>query len=490
VGPEPLPKTLGLPRIGAGGGIEGPAVTYELLELPVPFETGPAAFLWQRLQSLLKPAEAQSYADWANRVSAERAERAWAFFWDAGLAAAPGGDVLLGLADFLRAWYPHVMAPYERRTLSFGMPGPWASPLAVALEVSLAHDLAFIVAGEVAKSRNGLSWGLIANKLTFPGGYGEQLVQSGHTVLFAALQGPESELPTARPRFPPWAARRGTLRYAADVVLHQTDKIATDPPPEPASPLVMGSFELPAGHCLVRGNGEGEQALLWATDRSVEGPGRLWTAINSARPDGLGCVLLPWRDYEPYLDVAKLPRAATSPEEIGALDPDRLLGAMWEMALPAHDQDEEARSRHVRAPLGRDWPGLAPAGPRSLSSEALAAAVSSLPPARVGVVATSRLADLAGLIGWNRDVIDHFSPPELSAVLRSWEDRFGATLFRMGGATLDLLVERPPADYGLAVRVAAEHYALCPDIIDQGAGTVAAYAHQLVGAPLWNFWWD
>ncbi len=488
IGPEPLPKTLGLPRIGAGGSIEEPTVTYDLLELPVPFEAGPPAFLWQRLQSLLKPAEAQAYADWANLVWEERAERAWAFFRDAGLALAPGEDSMLGLADFLRAWHPHVMAPYERRTLSFDLPGPWTSPLAVVLEISLAHDLAFIVAHEVAKSRSGLSWGLIANKLTFPGGYGERLVQTGHAILFATLQSPESELPTAQPRFPPWATRRGTLRYAADVVLHQTEKVAAAPPPEPGLPLALGSFDLPAGHCLVRG--ENDQALLWATDRSVEGSGKLWADLNSARPDGYGCVLLPWRDYEPYLDGAVRARVGISPEAIGALDPDRLLGAMWEMALPAHDVDEEARFRHVRAPLSRDWPGLAPAGTRPLSPEVLAAAVSSLPPARVGVVATSRLADLPGLIAWNHEVIDHFSPPELSAVLRSWEDRFRATLFRMGGSTLDLLVERPPSNYDLAVQVAAEHYALCPDIIDQGIGTVAAYAHQLVGAPMWNFWWD
>jgi hypothetical protein len=37
---------------------------------------------------------------------------------------------MLGLADFLRAWYPHVMVPYERRTSSVDMPGPWAFELA------------------------------------------------------------------------------------------------------------------------------------------------------------------------------------------------------------------------------------------------------------------------------------------------------------------------------------------------------------------------
>ena len=278
---------------------------------------------------------------------------------------------MIGLADFLRAWYPHVMAPYERRTLSSACPGRGPRRWPSSWKISLAHDLAFIVADEVAKSSSGLSWGLIANKLTFPGGYGERLVQSGHAMLVAALRSPESELPTARPRFTPWASSRGTLRYAADVVLHQAEKVAGGPPPEPALPLVVGSFDLPAGHCLVRGNGEGENALLWATDRSVEGPGQLWRAINSARPNGLGCVLLPWRDYEPYLDVAERPRVATSPEEIDALDPDRLLGAMWEMALPAHDEDEEARFATCAAPSGRDWPGLAPPGTRPLSSEAL-----------------------------------------------------------------------------------------------------------------------
>jgi hypothetical protein len=79
---------------------------------------------------------------------------------------------------------------------------------------------------------------------------------------------------------------------------------------------------------------------------------------------------------------------------------------------------------------------------------------------------------------------------ELSAVLRSWEERFGAVLVGVGFDTLHLLVERPPQTMESAIRVAAEHFAFCTDNVDQGAGSIRELAQELVGAPIWSFWWD
>jgi hypothetical protein len=492
-GPLPLPDTLTLSRIGPSGVVEPAAVTYQLLELPL-FTSDDPSWTWQRLQVLLTKAEAQLYASWANDVWSERAPLAWQFFRAAGLAADPGSDNLLGLADFLLSWYPRVMEPYERELTPLGHPGRWTSALPATLELSLAHDLGFIAAFEVAKSRPGLSWGLKANKLVFPGGYGETLVADGYTVLYAALQSSHPDRAMASPRDPrSWAARRSTLRYATDVVLHEAEKVAAAPTPEPASPLLLGSFELPPGHRLVLQATDGGQVLLWATDQAVEDAGQHWTDINAACPEGHCCVLLGWGDYELNWEGAKLPRAATSPEAIAAIDPAWLLPAMWELNIPTGDEDDEVQLQQVqrlRAPFGREWPGLAPAGDSALGIQAIEAAIALMPPARVGVVATARLADLPGLLAWNDGVNSRPPSSELSAVLRSWEDRFGARLLRLGGATLDLLVERPPQDDRHAIYVAAEHYALCPDIIDQGVGTLTGHAKALVGAPLWHFWWD
>jgi hypothetical protein len=41
-----------------------------------------------------------------------------------------------------------------------------------------------------------------------------------------------------------------------------------------------------------------------------------------------------------------------------------------------------------------------------------------------------------------------------------------------------------------ATAIAAEHYAFCPDNVDQGVGSIGEYAESLVDADLWPFWWD
>ena len=211
-----------MPRFGPGGAVEPAAVAYDVLRPP--FEIDPA-FAWFRLQGFFDKAEAQLYVGWANDIYAERAHLAWLVFGAAGLEVDPGSGDLLGLADFLLSWYPHVMAPFERVPtvhLAFvGHPGNWASPEAVALEVSLAHDLGFIVASEVTKVYPGLSWGLKAKRLVFPGGYGEDVIEQGKVVLFRALLNSDPTRAVEDPRDPrSWAVSRTRLRYAADVVLH------------------------------------------------------------------------------------------------------------------------------------------------------------------------------------------------------------------------------------------------------------------------------
>jgi hypothetical protein len=50
----------------------------------------------------------------------------------------------------------------------------------------------------------------------------------------------------------------------------------------------------------------------------------------------------------------------------------------------------------------------------------------------------------------------------------------------------------PPASREEALRVAAEHFALCPDNVWQfnGDHPLETYAEQLVGRGNWIFWWD
>ena len=77
----------------------------------------------------------------------------------------------------------------------------------------------------------------------------------------------------------------------------------------------------------------------------------------------------------------------------------------------------------------------------------------------------------------------------LTAVLRSWEDRFGARVIDVGFADLRLLVDRPPRTLAAAERVAAEHVVLANECTE-GLSDVPHLARCLLDSPVWTFWWD
>lgn len=77
-----------------------------------------------------------------------------------------------------------------------------------------------------------------------------------------------------------------------------------------------------------------------------------------------------------------------------------------------------------------------------------------------------------------------------SAVLRDWEQRYGAQLIVVGPDTLELTVERPPTTREEALKLAEEQYYFCSDIVDQGVGTIENLAAALLNGKTWFFWWD
>jgi hypothetical protein len=83
----------------------------------------------------------------------------------------------------------------------------------------------------------------------------------------------------------------------------------------------------------------------------------------------------------------------------------------------------------------------------------------------------------------------------LSAMMRSWEDRFGAKLFRLGFDRLVLAVERAPSTEASALAIAAEHFAFAGDdglqaYTDPPVDTIRTLAAVLLGNPTWRFWFD
>jgi hypothetical protein len=230
--------------------------------------------------------------------------------------------------------------------------------------------------------------------------------------------------------------------------------------------------------------------VLWVTGEFADAAGA-WLALRE-RLGGTGLVPLllsglrgqpdrPWESGE------------LGPPAFGALADLRapaLLRDGWDMHVPDPEEDEE-RTAALLAPFSRSFPGMAPAASGLASPGGLDEAVASLnEPMRIGLVVASRSADTLVSIGWQGAGNYHATAAPLTAVLRSWEERFGAAVMHVGFDTVDLLVERLALSQPTALAAAAEHVAFCMDNIYQGAGSISEYARGLTGATRWSFWWD
>jgi hypothetical protein len=251
-------------------------------------------------------------------------------------------------------------------------------------------------------------------------------------------------------------------------------------------PVRFGSVDLPEGRLVTADYGSG-QPVAWATLDWVAEPGRVWDALSAVRDQtGLVPILLdglggdpgrPWDNGE--FEDPEDPRLADG------LDPAAFLEACWNGL--DHDEDRTAR---ILGPFRRQFPGLAPPEQTPLLPARRQQAL-DVASARIGLVTAGRPADVPAAIGWaglTNLPLDH-PLLGLCAVLRSWEDRFGAVLIEVGFADLRLLVQRPPRTLQAAERIAAEHFALA-DECTEGSKTIPSIAASLVEAPIWTFWWD
>jgi Domain of unknown function (DUF4253) len=148
------------------------------------------------------------------------------------------------------------------------------------------------------------------------------------------------------------------------------------------------------------------------------------------------------------------------------------------------------------APFGATFPGLAPRFADSADLQPAAvvgAAVREAAEPRhllLGIGPVGRPADIPTAAGWSGMCNSWDEVAEVSAVLRSWEDRFGAVLVRMHRATLELAVAAPPWKEEDCRRVAAEHFAFTCDDDSPTPEILSRYAQRLRGAQRWSFWWD
>lgn len=248
---------------------------------------------------------------------------------------------------------------------------------------------------------------------------------------------------------PPKSSRRAHLVSAASI------------PPEFGTMQVL---DLPEGQWVRDDKGA---VVGWITTGPVEKG--LWQRLMDAHPTtglwpvaarGLGAdIERPWLEQE-------LTRDDTVPAE--SAEP--LLNKQFHYLLAFDDDDPEELD---------SWRGLAPA---STASEI---------PLMIGdisnllLVPVARAADVPWRVGWTGPVNYELSGTDVSTVLRSWEERFGATLVEIGFDTLTLLVRRR-IDKGVARWIAHEHLAFCPD----NASVPVNVYKDAVLAPTWHFWWD
>jgi hypothetical protein len=287
--------------------------------------------------------------------------------------------------------------------------------------------------------------------------------------------------------------------------------------------------DLPAGRRL-RGQRR-PTPEIWATDDPIEHPGPLWEQLRRDAPAlGLVPVVLdplgfdrgdldrPWDEgefgprgdddlsgYEPaeifrerwLMDV---PSASMHPADREWLRQRTAGGLCFSVDEPDEVEDEEEAEyfRDVAAPWGVRFPGMALAERHVVDGVERRRALAAAAPGRMGLVATARVADIPYAIGWD-GALNHFIGEEdkavkLSVMMRTWEDRFGAYLFRLGFATMELFVERPPQSDALALAVAAEHFAFAgTDGFQAYEGddeTIRDIARRILGGLAWRFWWD
>jgi len=255
--------------------------------------------------------------------------------------------------------------------------------------------------------------------------------------------------------------------------------------------------DLPPGRLVTpsepeRAKGAGEPgAAYWFSDGPVAPD--LWGRLRRAHAQsGLWPVLassdsadVPWAAG----DVSPQPVAA-----IDALDPGSVLAGLWRDWVEDLGAGEDLPEL---APFGRDWPGLAPAtggedseGPDPDTFTDQYVLDHDDGTSRLLLVAADRSADVITVAGWQGPLNHTDDMAALSAVLRSWEDRFGIRVIELSLDVLVATVARPPATMAEAERVAAEHFSFCPDNIVQGIDTITAYAASIRAEDIWSFWWD
>lgn len=89
--------------------------------------------------------------------------------------------------------------------------------------------------------------------------------------------------------------------------------------------------------------------------------------------------------------------------------------------------------------------------------------------------------------GWNECP----NPDKMVSVCKYWFEKYGAVPVTITHEIMEMSVPEC-VSAGDALELAKEHYAFCPDRVDQGTrtGTISEVAASLEVSKIWYFWWD
>jgi hypothetical protein len=226
---------------------------------------------------------------------------------------------------------------------------------------------------------------------------------------------------------------------------------------------------------------------LWVSDEPLAEPHRYLDCVAEFDRTGLWPVLIPHDQRfaamnEDWIDDRG--RLAPVEHRVGTVDPAAALARWW---------DSSCCGGACLRPFGATFPGLARRPSRRADPLAEAGNTGSVLAAhgryRLGLVQTERPADIPAILGWTGMIKSTDQVAELSAVMRSWEERFGATLIALGFDTLEFAVSAPPRSQGRALTVAAEHRAFSLPTFTGQPGNLREFAAGLVHTRRWRFSW-
>ena len=111
------------------------------------------------------------------------------------------------------------------------------------------------------------------------------------------------------------------------------------------------------------------------------------------------------------------------------------------------------------------------------------------PRVHIGLVRVARPEHLFAVLGfgdWNDCPPAHVHV----ALHHHWNLTYGAIPVTLSDDVVECFVPNPPTANADVLALAAEHFAYCYDIVEQGFGSKSKLAASLVAAKTWYFWWD